>query len=121
VHDLAQGATGGGGQGAGGVAQVMHTQALDADRPGGRLPDAAVEVAAPQVPALAAEEHEGIGGWRGVVGQVLGQDVNDGGGEGDGAAPGGALGWADRECAVDLHKLLGHRHDPALQVDAPAA
>ena len=60
MHDLAQGATGGGGQGAGGVAQVMHTQALDAGRSGGRLPDSAVEVAAPERLALAAEEYEGI-------------------------------------------------------------
>jgi hypothetical protein len=49
VHDLAQRATGGSRQGAGGVAQVVDAQALDAGRSGGRLPDAAVEVAAPQV------------------------------------------------------------------------
>jgi hypothetical protein len=38
---------GGGGRGAGGMAQVVDADALDAGRPGGRLPDAAVEVAAP--------------------------------------------------------------------------
>jgi hypothetical protein len=38
----------------------MHTQALDAGRSGGRLPDSAVEVAAPERLALAAEEYEGI-------------------------------------------------------------
>jgi hypothetical protein len=61
VHNLAQRAAGCGGEGAGGVAQVVHTQVLDAGCLGGGLPDPAVEVAAPQMPALAAEEHEGIG------------------------------------------------------------
>jgi hypothetical protein len=60
VHDLAERAAGGRGQGAGGVAQVMDAKALDPGRLDGRLPDPAVEVAAPQVPALAAEEHVGL-------------------------------------------------------------
>jgi hypothetical protein len=62
VHHLAQRAAGGGGERAGGVAQIMDTQALDTGRPDGRLPDATVEVAAPQVLTLAAQEHERVGG-----------------------------------------------------------
>jgi hypothetical protein len=42
VHHLSQGTAGGGGQSAGGVAQIMDAQALDAGRSGGRLPDPAV-------------------------------------------------------------------------------
>jgi hypothetical protein len=58
VHDLTERAAGGRGQGAGGVPQVMDAQALDPGGPGGWLPDPAVEVAPPQVLALAAQEHE---------------------------------------------------------------
>jgi len=56
VHHLAERAAGGRGQGAGGVAQVVDAEAFDPGGPGGRLPDPAVEVAAPQVSALAAQE-----------------------------------------------------------------
>jgi hypothetical protein len=52
---------------------------------------------------------------------VFGQGLDHDGGEGDGAAAGGALGRSDRERAVDLQELLGHRDRAPLQVDALAA
>jgi hypothetical protein len=55
------------------------------------------------------------------VNQVVGQRGNDGVREHDRPASSGALRRADRECAIDLNKLLGHRHGAALQVDALAA
>jgi hypothetical protein len=61
IHHLPQRAAGGRGQGAGGVAQVMDAETFDPGGPGGRLPDPAVEVAAPQVPTLAAQEHVASG------------------------------------------------------------
>ena len=45
---------------------------------------------------------------------MLGQGLDHGGRQGDGAAAGRALGRADRERAVDLHELLDHRHRAAL-------
>jgi hypothetical protein len=52
---------------------------------------------------------------------VLGQGLDHHGGQGDGAATGGALGRPDGERPVDLQELLGHRDRAALQVDALAA
>jgi hypothetical protein len=81
----------------------------------------AVEVAAPQVPALAAQEHVGLRRLGRVARQVLGQGLDHHGRQADRAAAGGALRRPDGEDAVDLQELLGHRDRAALQIDALAA
>ena len=68
------------------MAQVVDAEALNPGGPGGRLPDAAVEVAAPQVRVLAAQEHERLRRLGRVARQVLGQGLAHDGRQGDGAA-----------------------------------
>jgi hypothetical protein len=82
---------------------------------------AAVEVAAPQVPALAAQEHVDLRRPGRVARQVLGQGLDHHGGQSDGAATGGTLGRPDRKRAIDLQELRGHRDRAPLQVDPLAA
>jgi hypothetical protein len=103
------------------MAQVMDAEALDPGSPDGWLPHPAVEVTAPQVPALAAEEHVGLRRLGRVARQVLGQGLDHHSRQGDRAAAGGALGRPQRERAIDLQELLGHRDRAPLQVDALAA
>jgi hypothetical protein len=73
IHDLPERPAGGRGEGASGVAQLVHAEALDPGGPGGRLPDPPVEITAPQVLALAAQEHERLRRLGRVARQVLGQ------------------------------------------------
>jgi Single-strand binding protein family len=103
------------------VPQIMEAQPVQAELPDRRPPDQPAEVAALQVGAPAAPEHQPIQLRRGEVVQVLSQRSHSDRREDNHPLPGGRLGRRDDELAGDLGHLLDHMDAGTGQVDAAAS
>jgi hypothetical protein len=113
-HQLTSAGAGGNREGGGGVAKVVEAEPLDPGRSGGRDPDPAGEVTAPDRPTPLGREHQPIRAGLGIAAEVRGQRLRRDRGQRHRAQAGARLGRPEGEPTPDLQELLGHG-DPAVQ------